>query len=272
MTSGATNSGANGPTSAHEEDTGALYDAHAARWERREPSSLSDFTGRPAVFDLCGPLEGVDVIDLGCGEGYCTRELVRRGARSVTGVELSEKMVELARSQEIGTAESGSLGSATFRQGDITRLDEEDGSFDLALAVFVYNYLDTAQMLASFREAHRVLRPGGRFVFSVPHPAFAFIRDENAAPFYFDVDGKGYFSGRDRKFRGEINRRDGTALPVQMVHKTFGDYFDGLREAGFTRLPEVRELAVLPEHLELDPDFFSPVADLPLHVALRLER
>jgi len=250
-----------------EVDTGRLYDEHAARWRRREPSSLSDFTGRPPVFELCGEVTGLDVIDLGCGEGYCSRELAGRGAGSVLGVELSAEMVELAQSQE---AELGQ--GIVYRQGDVTRLEEPDARFDLALGVFVYNYVDTRGMRASFDEVHRVLRPGGHFVFSVPHPALGWIRRENAAPFYFDVDGTGYFSGRDRQFQGEIHRRDGTALPVQMVHKTFEDYFAGLRAAGFTRMPEVRELAVRPEHLELDADFFGPVADTPLHVAFRVER
>lgn len=248
-------------------DTGQLYDEHAARWRRREPSSLSDFTGRPPVFELCGDVAGLAILDLGCGEGYCSRELAGRGAGSVTGVELSSEMVELAKSQE---AELGQ--GIVYRQGDVTALEDADGSYDMAVGVFVYNYVDTAQMQASFREVYRVLRPGGSFVFSVPHPALGWIRTERERPFFFDVEGTGYFSGRDRQFQGEIYRRSGEALPVQMVHKTFGDYFDGLRQAGFDRLPEVRELAVRPEHLELDPEFFGPVRDQPLHVAFRIRR
>jgi SAM-dependent methyltransferase len=127
-------------------------------------------------------------------------------------------------------------------------------------------------MLASFREVFRVLRSGGSFVFSVPHPAFAFLRREHMPPFYFDVENEGYFSARDRRFQGVIHRRDGSALPVQMVHKTFADYFDALRAAGFSSLPEVRELRVLPEHLQLDREFFGPAANLPLHVAFRITR
>lgn len=248
-------------------ETGALYDANAGRWQRRGPSSLSDFTGRPAVFALCGDVSGLDVIDLGCGEGYCARELAGRGAGSITGVELSAEMVELARAQE---AELGQ--GISYRQGDVTALTDADASFDLALGVFVYNYVTTEQMLASFREVRRVLRPGGQFVFSVPHPAFAFINTRRERPFYFDVDGHGYFSGRDIQHQGSISRRDGVDLPVQMIHKTLGDYFAGLSAAGFSSLPVVEELAVKPEHLELDAEFFGPVADIPLHLAIRISR
>lgn len=248
-------------------DTGKLYDEHASRWQRRAPSSLSDFTGRPAIFELCGRVDGLDVIDLGCGEGYCTRELASRGARSMTGVELSPEMVRSARAQEAELRQG-----VTYRQGDVTALEDGDASYDLAVGVFVYNYVDIARMRASFREVFRVLRPGGHFVFSVPHPAFAFIRRERRPPFFFDVQGAGYFSGRDVQFQGEIHRRDGTALPVQMVHKNVGDYFEALHHAGFREMPELRELAVKPEHLELDAAFFGPVADLPLHMAMRVRR
>lgn len=248
-------------------DTGALYDAHASRWLRREPSSLSDFTGRPPVFDLCGDVAGKDVLDLGCGEGYCARELAERGARSILGVELSEQMVQLAR------AEESQLGQGLqFRQGDIAALLEADASFDLVLGVFVYNYLTLEQMRASFAEVHRVLRPGGHFVFSVPHPSFAFIRKRRERPFFFEVGQSGYYSGRDRQFQGEIYRRDGAALPVQMFHKTLADYFAGLRDAGFDTMPEIRELSVETAHMELDPEFFGPVNGLPLHLAMRVAR
>ena len=69
---------------------------------------------------------------------------------------------------------------------------------DLAVGVFVYNYVTVEQMLASFREVRRVLRPGGRFVFAVPHPVFAFIRKDRKPPFYFDVRDAGYFSQTSR--------------------------------------------------------------------------
>lgn len=247
------------------QDTEKLYDDAAASWQRREPSSLSDFTGRPAVFELCGDVQGYDIIDLGCGEGYCARELMQRGAGSIFGVELSHAMVELACEQEQELNQG-----IHYEQGDVTQLRAESESFDLALGVFVFNYTSIAQTQAAFAEAWRVLRPGGHFVFSVPHPAFGWIRTVNERPFYFDVEGRGYFSCRDHQTQGEIFRRNGTALPVQMVHKTVADYFDALKFAGFTALPEVKELKVLPEHLELDPDFFSPVTDTPLHMAIRI--
>lgn len=248
--------------------TRELYNRTAERWSRREPNSLSDFTGRPRVFELCGDVTGKSIVDLGCGEGYCARVLASMGAARIEGIELSEAMVDLAMTQHKanGTQED----AIRYTCGDVTELPWQDQTFDLAVGVFVYNYLTIAQTNASFCEVYRVLKPGGEFVFSVPHPSFPFIRNQHAAPFYFDVQGKGYFSSRDRTFQGEIFCRDGTALPVQMIPKSLGDYFDALVDAGFSSMPKLVECGVDQAMLEKDEAFFSPVSDIPLHLAFKL--
>jgi hypothetical protein len=95
---------------------------------------------------------------------------------------------------------------------------------------------------------------------------------EAAPPFYFDIGSAGYFSARDRLFSGRIWKRDGSALDVQLVHKTLADYFDGLRLAGFAAMPTVVELGVTPAMTEIDRDFFGPLADHPLHLAIKVVR
>ena len=77
-----------------------LYNASASRWARSEPQCVSDYTGRPAVLALCEPVAGLRVLELGCGEGYCARQLCHRGAREVTGLDLSAGMLQAALAQE----------------------------------------------------------------------------------------------------------------------------------------------------------------------------
>ena len=81
--------------------TESLYNSTAQRWKRKAPNSLSDYTARPRVFDLCGDVSNRSIVDLGSGEGYCARELAQRGAQSIEGIELSSQMVELAKSQQV---------------------------------------------------------------------------------------------------------------------------------------------------------------------------
>lgn len=246
------------------ESTAAIYDRAAVDWQRRAPVLLSDFTARPFLLQWCEPIAGSEVLDLGCGEGYVARQLRRRGARRVRGIDVSAEMIARARAEEAREP----LG-IEYAEGDAQKLAHvPDASIDLAVAVFLFNYLDKAATGAVMHQVHRVLRPGGRFVFAVPHPSLPFLREEEP-PFYFARAGLGYFSARDTTLEGRIWRRDGASVPVRCVHKTLQDYFDCLRAAGFRVLPDVEELRVTDEHLAIDPKFFASLRDLPLHLAFR---
>lgn len=246
-------------------DTRSLYDGQANDWKRNAPLLLSDYSARPFVLNLCEPLSAKRVLDAGCGEGYVARKMLDAGAGFVYGVDISEGMIAQAQAQIAVTHES----SCHFETGDIrseVELNEHD--FDLVLAMFLFNYLDSKATSEVMKRFYHCLKPGGHFIFSVPHPSLAFLKKDRF-PFYFETRG-GYFSGRNQLFPGEIWRRDGVAVGVQCVHKTLEDYFSCLREAGFRLMPEVFELHINDEHIAIDPDFFSPLKDLPLHLAFKV--
>lgn len=247
-------------------DTEKVYNENAEKWLRLAPASLSDFTARPAVFDACGELDARSVLDIGCGEGYCARELKRRGAGDYLGIDLSSEMIAAANAQE-----AKDQYGIDYRACNVLTF-APDRQFDLCVAVFLFNYLHIEEMQQVFSMVYRALLPKGRFVFSVPHPFFPFVRPEQSAPFYFDATGKNYFEDRDSKFEGEIWKRDGEPLHVQCVHKTFSDYFDGLRQVGFSGMPEIDELTVTPELAATDKAFFAPLLNAPLHVLFKVTK
>jgi len=247
--------------------TKEIYNSTAGNWNRKAAILLSDFTARPFVMELCEPLKDKKILDLGCGEGFCSRQFMQRGAASVLGIDISEKMIAQAKTQE----ESQSLG-IQYEVGNATQLATLDSqSYDLVACVFLFNYLNNEQTQQVMSTIHRVLKAGGQFVFTIPHPLYAFLR-ANEYPFYFDQKDKGYFSGRDHTFMGEIWRRDGLPLQVQSVHKTLTDYFTALSAAGFDKMPFLKELKVEDKHLEVDQAFFEPIYDMPLHIAFSLNK
>ena len=206
------------------------------------------------------------VLDLGCGEGYCARELKRRGAGDYLGVDLSAEMIQAAKIQE---------GNDKY---DIEYIHENvidfkpNRQFDLCIAVFLFNYLSVEEMQTVFTNVYQALLPQGQFVFSVPHPFFPFVRSQQHPPFYFDGNDKNYFADINQQLEGEIWKRDGVPLHVQCVHKSFQNYFDSLKLAGFESLPNLTELTVTPSLVEVDPGFFGPLLNVPLHLLFKIEK
>jgi arsenite methyltransferase len=114
--------------------------------------------GNPAA--LADLVDGETVLDLGSGAGidvFLAAKKVGDGGR-VIGVDMTEDMV--ARGRHLA-GEHG-FGNVEFRQGDIEHLPVDTGTVDVVISNCVINL--TPDKLASFREIHRVLRPGGRIL------------------------------------------------------------------------------------------------------------
>jgi SAM-dependent methyltransferase len=94
------------------------------------------------------------ILDAGCGSGRNMVELARHG--TVTGIELSETSVSLARERGVGEVIAGSVLEMPF----------EADSFDLAASLDVIEHLEDD--LAALRELRRVVAPGGSLLVTVP--------------------------------------------------------------------------------------------------------
>jgi SAM-dependent methyltransferase len=106
--------------------------------------------------------EGETVLDLGCGGGLDVFLAAQRVGESgrVIGVDMTPEMIEKAQEN----ASKGEHGNVDFRLGEIESLPVEDNSVDVIISNCVINL--TTDKLAAYREAHRVLRPGGRILIS----------------------------------------------------------------------------------------------------------
>lgn len=122
---------------------------------------------RESELGLLGDVDGRRVLEIGAGAGQCSRWLAGRGAR-VVATDLSKGMVRQGLDLN-ARVRPGEPGRVPFAQCDAVALPFGDGSFDLVFTAYgaVPFVADTAQLM---REAARVLRPRGRFVFSTTHP------------------------------------------------------------------------------------------------------
>jgi len=98
--------------------------------------------------------EHARLLDAGCGSGRNMVELARHG--TVTGVELSQTSVEIARGRQVGEVIAGSVLEMPFAEN----------SFDLAVTLDVIEHLQDD--LAVLRELRRVVAPGGSLLVTVP--------------------------------------------------------------------------------------------------------
>jgi SAM-dependent methyltransferase len=116
------------------------------------------YRGRRTVLDVViaglGLPERARILDAGCGSGRNMVELRRYG--TVTGIELSETSVALARERDAGEVLAGSVLEMPFA----------DDSFELAVSLDVIEHLEDD--LAALRELRRTVAPGGSLLVTVP--------------------------------------------------------------------------------------------------------
>lgn len=134
------------------QELAAKYDAwfktphgqYVYKYEREIIEKLGDVT------------EEAFVLDVGCGTGIYTLELLGKGAR-VVGIDISPEMLEIARYK---TGEYGDR--AVFLQADAAKMPFPDNHFDIVISITAMEFFEQPQ--ACLHEMYRVLRPGGHMV------------------------------------------------------------------------------------------------------------
>jgi SAM-dependent methyltransferase len=181
----------------------AWWDADAADYlaEHGPDIGEAEFVWCPeglheAEAGLLGEVAGRRVLEVGCGSAPCSRWLRSRGAHPVA-LDLSRGMLRAAAELNVRTGIDVPLV-----QAGAEHLPFADASFDLACSAFGAVPF-VAEPVQVMREVHRVLRPGGRWVFSVNHPMRWMFSDDpgpgglTVTQSYFDrtpyleVDGQG---------------------------------------------------------------------------------
>ena len=198
------------------------------------------------MLDALGDVRGKRVLDIGCGEGRFSRLLAGLGAE-VTGVDLTEPLVERARRLAVGGDE--------YLVGDAETLEGiADGGFDLAVSYIVL--VDLLDYRGSIRAAHRVLRPGGKFVVCNVHPM------RSAVPYgWVNMAGRKLFYAVDNYTDEGPREFEWWGRRFVNMHRTLSSYVSAFLDAGFILegieepVPSEGQLA---ENPTFDDEFRSP--------------
>ena len=195
--------------------------------------SFSDTASHAKVLDMCSDhIEGsTTVLDVGCGAGHLSRELLSKGARKTVGVDLNCAMIDAANSHPAKSrTEYYVKGDAAQLRLELLNTTNQTnlmpgagfdmGVFDITVASFLFNCMSVTEMNQCISDIHSLLKAGGHFIFIVPHPSF------NSG---LGKDSKNYFADRDR-LSGQQIKGD---LTTNMYSKTLQDYTDAVIGSGF---------------------------------------
>lgn len=217
--------------------TPSRWEEEAENWVRwaRTPNHDDYWAMSPAFFEEIVPAPQGLTLEIGCGEGRSTRDLVARG-HFVVATDISPTLIHYAAVAD---------PAANYLLADAAVLPFRDGSFD---AIVAYNSLMNVEDLPrAVSESARVLRAGGRFCICVTHPiadAGRFESRDADAPFVI----RGSYLAK-RRFE-ETFERDGIRMTFHGWCYPLEAYFYAFEQAGFV-VEKLREPGA-PQALE-DP-------------------
>jgi SAM-dependent methyltransferase len=198
----------------------AEWEKVASAWGAAAHLALDAATYGPdlptdAELRLLGELRGRRVLELGCGGAHGSVVFAKAGAVAI-GVDPSAE--RLAATRRLAEAEEvrvelhrGNLADLAFLRAD---------SVDVVFSAWALGYCTDLRRV--FRQVHRVLRPGGPFVFSLPHPASFLVDPEEQAP----VVRRPYFA------REPVERRSGAAT-FRVPARTLSELYMDLVRSGY---------------------------------------
>lgn len=213
---------------------GADWDRYADEYQATHGDFLGDagFVWGPeglteAAARALGPVRDRDVLEVGSGAGQCSRWVATQGGRPV-GLDLSFRQLQHSRRIDEGTGVE-----VPAVQGTATALPFADGSFDAIFSSFGALQF-VADLDLAVAESARVLRPGGRFAFSITHPTrWMFPDDPGEAGL---LASQSYW---DRTPYVEVDPDSGDVAYVEH-HRTLGDWVTVLAAHDF-RLVQLQE-------------------------------
>ncbi|OHB25326.1 MAG: hypothetical protein A2542_01830 [Parcubacteria group bacterium RIFOXYD2_FULL_52_8] len=215
------------------------YEVQADKWAGDQQKHLSDFVARPVVLERIKEIgRGKTVLDVGCGTGYFSRQMVPHVAK-VLAFDPSPKMLEQAQIAEA----SHPFGIAYSADDATTMATVKNVSIDICVLNFMLPYTHPDNYEAIFMNVGRVLRPGGTFIITLGHPCLYYLapHHKNSNPTaWMNFD---YLKSRGRYFEFQLKKADGNFVTVGQYQFTFEDLFKHCVKAGLA-YTDMKELAV----------------------------
>lgn len=217
-------------------DDKAFYEAYAQMPRSRD--GLKSAGEWHQLQPLFPPLQGKTVLDLGCGYGWHSRYAADQGARSVLGIDLSERMIHEAKSRNAAE-------NITYQVCGLEEYEYPNSAYDFVISNLALHYIANLDFV--FEKVFQTLKAGGIFLFNIEHPVFTaginedWIYDQDGTPAAWPIDDYFYPGERQTIFLGQS---------VTKQHHTLTQILMGVIRAGFS-LEHVEEAQPSAEMMHL---------------------
>lgn len=185
--------------------------------------SYNDLLEQPAMAKMLPGLNGKSVLDLGCGYGHNCMDFVQKGASKVVGIDISEKMLSVAKTESAHEK----IEYLNMSMTDISTLNKK---FDFIYSSLAFHYVNDFEAFS--KDMYSILNKGGQLLFSQEHPIITATLDGNG---HFNKDENGnrisytfsnYNEPGERRIHWYV---DG----VVKYHRTLSGVINALTKAGF---------------------------------------
>lgn len=229
--------------------------------KRSNEVNFNDLIETPILLALLPDLHGKNILDIGCGMGQHAKQYSDMGAKSVLGIDISEKMLGYAR-------EHFYADNITYRQMVLEDIGKLNQKFDLITSSLVFDYVKDFDKL--MEDVYAIMEDGARFVFSMSHPMATaydgqyprYTRSESGERLYANINN--YFVEGQRKITWVVD-------DYELYHRTFSSILNSMIKAGFL-IEECQESQISDKLRKQYPDMFGGTIHRPDFVFFRCKK
>lgn len=209
---------------------------------RNNEINYNNIQEKPAMQSLLPDMNGKTILDLGCGFGQNCIDFLNRGASRVVGIDISEKMLAIAKTDNA----SENIKYMHLDMNDIKTIDEK---FDIVYSSLAFHYVKSFSKLLS--DINYLLKDNGLLIYSQEHPLTTAPKqgpiwslDENKNPLFYKLSN--YMESGERSVKWFVEG-------VIKYHRPFSEIVNTLIETGFRiekmlePLPDKKALELIPK-------------------------
>ncbi len=179
----------------------------------------------PVLLQIIGDVKNKNILEIGCGNGYLSRLLAKRGAK-ITAVDISSEFIKIATKREKATP----LGIVYLIRNVASLHGLKDSHYDLVISNMCL--MDVADIENAIKNISRVIKKNGNFVFSLTHP----LHESQQQWIIIKDEGKKYLARAIHQYLSCTVKKSFWSqkkLETPHYHRPLQEYFKYLKEFNF---------------------------------------